>query len=384
MPRIPTESHPLIHFSFLYMKILFIAPLPPPFHGQSYVSQVLLDDIRKHHTVRIVNTTKKNSVAGRVQVGRTFEVLGILSRIWKVRKGNDAVYLTISESMSGNIKDLLSYCCFAGSLSRIVIHLHGGSIKKEHWDRRPFFLKLNRYFIRRFGSVIISGRSHAEIFEGMISPEKVQIIPNFAPDDLFIEEAVLAEKFTKTDPLKILYISGLREKKGYLDLLDAFFLLSDEQRQRVRIDFAGAFETEDGGGEFLERIRGHEEIRYMGIVEEEVKRELYFSSHVFCLPTKYFEGQPISILEAYAAGCFVITTPMGGIPDIFSDPENGLYFQPGSPESLASVISRCLEKREELAEVAKANRKLAKERYKKEEFTGSVIRILESIKSYTT
>lgn len=56
-----------------------------------------------------------------------------------------------------------------------------------------------------------------------------------------------------------------------------------------------------------------------------LKLDLFVESHVFVLPTYYlFEGQPIGIIEAYAAGCVVVTTRHSNICDIFSGSINGI------------------------------------------------------------
>ena len=55
------------------------------------------------------------------------------------------------------------------------------------------------------------------------------------------------------------------------------------------------------------------------------KKDLYSNAHIFCLPTYYpWEGQPFCILEAYAAGCVVITTNHSGISQVFKDGINGI------------------------------------------------------------
>ena len=71
----------------------------------------------------------------------------------------------------------------------------------------------------------------------------------------------------------------------------------------------------------------------MDQVEGEEKRNLLKQSHIFCLPTFHkFEGQPISILEAYASGCIVLTTANGGINEIFKNGTNGFLVNMDKPE----------------------------------------------------
>ena len=60
-------------------------------------------------------------------------------------------------------------------------------------------------------------------------------------------------------------------------------------------------------------------------------------SDVFILPS-YTEGLPNALLEGMAAGLAVICTPVGGIPEVVHDPDNGLLVPPEDPVRLSAAI----------------------------------------------
>jgi len=358
------------------MNILFVAPLPPPIHGQSYVSDVLLTEIKKSHKIEVVNFTKKRNAGGFYFIRRYFEVFDVLYLIYTRRKNQDAVYITISQSFLGNIKDLITYIILYNNLSKVTIHLHGGAIKRELWDRYPLLLNINKFFIEKMNAVIISGDSHRNIFSGLIDENKICVVPNFAMNEIFIKESDLATKFEKTIPLKLLYISGMRTKKGYLDLLQAYKLLPLASQNRVSISFAGEFESNEEHNVFIQEIKKYENLSYHGVVTDNEKIKLFQESQVFCLPTKYLEGQPISILEAYASGCCVLTTQLGGISDIFDDQINGFGIEPNNASSIAVKIEFCLTNLERVREIAFFNLKDAVEKYSKDFFVKSTLGVM--------
>lgn len=361
------------------MKILYIAPLPPPINGQSLVSEVFLEELSKKYEVKVVNTSKILTSEKFYLFKRIGEVIKLISKIWRLRKGNSHIYVTISESFAGNIKDIITYLCLINHLSKIIIHVHGGSLKKELWSKHPILFYINRIFIKRFEAIIISGLAHINIFENLIDLNKIHIIPNFAPNQLFILEEEFDEKFKNIFPLRILYISGLRERKGYLDLFNSFNLLPDELKNQIRIDFAGAFISDLEKTSFLNKISGIEQIQYHGIIDNTKKTEFFINAHIFCLPTNYFEGQPISIIEAYASGCVVITTNLGGTKDIFIDNLNGYQIESNNPTSISSQIESCISLPEKLKNIASFNRKLALEKFRSETFTSTMIALFEKL-----
>ena len=358
------------------MNILFIAPLPPPIHGQSYVSNELLIGLKKNHNVKVVNFTKKRNAGRLYFIKRYFEVFDVLYSIWKQRKGVDAIYLTISQSFLGNLKDLITYLIFRSNLDKITIHLHGGAIRKELWNKLPILLRFNRYFLRKFNGIIISGESHKEVFTDLVREEKIFTVPNFAPASMFIAPDQLNSKFGKLNPLRVLYVSGMRTKKGYLDLLEGYRSLSSTEQKVIQVDFAGEFETDSEKEAFLKIIQQYDNLKYHGVIDDVSKTTLFEQSHVFCLPTKYLEGQPISILEAYASGCLVLTTNLGGIVDIFKEELNGFQTRVNDPKSIADRIRYCAENPAKVHKIAEANSKLALDNYQLDVFVNSIDEII--------
>ncbi len=310
------------------MNILFIAPLPPPITGHSLAAKVFLDELAKDHKVEVIDFRKESLKGGMNTFKRIFEIVAVLKNIWRKEKNADIIYFTISQSFAGNIKDLFIYLICFKKLNKMYIHLHGGGIGKLLFDKHKFLFKINKYFVSRLAGVIVLGKSHVKIFEGMLSPEKIHVVPNFAQDYLFLGEDEIIKKFSNTQPLKLLYLSNLISGKGFSELLEAYINLSGDLKNLITIDFAGSFESDAAKSIFMDKISNLKQIKYHGIVEGDKKKEIFKNAHIFCLPTYYpYEGQPISILEAYASGCVVITTNVSGVLDVFTDGVNGFLVE---------------------------------------------------------
>ncbi len=63
---------------------------------------------------------------------------------------------------------------------------------------------------------------------------------------------------------------------------------------------------------------------------------------VFALSSRY-EGLPIALLEAMAAGRACVATAVGGVPEVIEDGADGVLVAPGDPEALAGALAALLD-----------------------------------------
>lgn len=362
------------------MKVLFLAPLPPPVTGHSLAALAVRDDLARRHDLAVVDIGKASQHDGRISWRRVREVGRVLARIRREQREADAIYLTTSESVAGNLKDLVIYALCAARLDRLVIHVHGGSLGRRLLDRFRLLRAANAVALRRLAGVIITGDSHRSIFDWVLDERRIHVVHNFADDALFATPASIAARFATTGPLRVIYVSAMSAMKGYDVLADAYLALPPAAQRQVVVDFAGAFETVEAQARFTAKIAGVEGLRYHGLVEGDAKLRLFAGAHAFCLPTAFFEGQPISILEAYAAGCVVLTTPQRGILDVFTPGVHGREIQPNDPSSVREALLALLAQRPSLLPVALANREWA-EQFRIARFRSAVRAIVESASS---
>jgi glycosyltransferase involved in cell wall biosynthesis len=82
-------------------------------------------------------------------------------------------------------------------------------------------------------------------------------------------------------------------------------------------------------------------IEHLGPAPLEQRVKFFKQADLFVLPT-YAEGMPVAVLEAMAAGLPVITTRVGGIPELIEDGVEGFLIAPGDVEALADRITRLI------------------------------------------
>lgn len=365
-------------------NILFIAPLPPPTTGQSIACQLLCKYLSKNNNIFLVNLSKRGFVQGVSSIGRIFEIFdiirGVLLKVWR----SDVIYFTNSESIAGNLKDLLIYTICWIRLNRMVVHLHGGAGMRVLMSDKHLFLRaVNSFFIKRVGAVVVLGDRLKGIYSDVVPAERLYAVPNFANEEFFVSYDSIEEKFKSTTVLNLLFLSNLLPGKGHLELLFALSQLPLEQRLRLKVDFAGGFESLEIESNFRQQAQAVQglNVHVHGVVHGEKKRMLLDNAHLFCLPTYYpYEGQPISILEAYASGCAVITTNHSGIFDTFTPGVNGLEVLPRKPDSIKEVLVEALANPQQLYKFAKQNRHHAELNYRESTHLNALEKVIFTVK----
>ena len=137
----------------------------------------------------------------------------------------------------------------------------------------------------------------------------------------------------------VLYLNRIESRKGYEHLLGA---IPAVLKQCPRTTFVLA-----GHGDIISARRIAAElgveraVEFPGWVEGDRKWSLLAGADILCLPS-FAEGVPITLLEAMGAGVAVVTTPVGGIPDVVKDGVNGMLVQSGDITGIAESLIRLL------------------------------------------
>lgn len=163
-------------------------------------------------------------------------------------------------------------------------------------------------------------------------PGKIQVLYNPCPS---VEKPSAASDRVSV----ILYAGVLDSRKGYSDLLRAFACIASKYPD-WKLIFAGSGELEKAG-RLATELGISEQVEFRGWVTGDDKDRLFRQASIFCLPS-YAEGFPMAVLEAWAYGLPVVSTPVGGLPDIVTDGQEALLFDPGDCVALADRLERLM------------------------------------------
>jgi glycosyltransferase involved in cell wall biosynthesis len=151
-----------------------------------------------------------------------------------------------------------------------------------------------------------------------------------------LEDAPPAEAARRAGRLQLGCVARLDRLKGVLDLLEAFASLAAAFPQ---LDLILAGEG-DVSGQMRQRVRElglQERVRFLGHYSGDIAT-LLASFDIYAFPSLW-EGFPYSILEAMRAGCPIVATRVGGIPEAIRDRSEGLLVAPAEPVAMAAAIA---------------------------------------------
>jgi glycosyltransferase involved in cell wall biosynthesis len=136
-----------------------------------------------------------------------------------------------------------------------------------------------------------------------------------------------------------------------------------------------------------ENMNARHKITQLGPLERTKIIEWYRKASLFILPS-FREAFPVTILEALSCETPVITTRVGGIPEIIKDHQNGLLVPLNQPLQLGEAIQYLLEKEEirsklrALSKLGQAGRKVVVKEYSLESMVARLCNIYGQLLSY--
>jgi glycosyltransferase involved in cell wall biosynthesis len=91
------------------------------------------------------------------------------------------------------------------------------------------------------------------------------------------------------------------------------------------------------------------------------------------------EGTPASLIEAMATGCPVVSTRVGGVPDLIADGETGRLVPPGEREALAAALLELFREQERTARMAELAQRQVLERHQARRLVADVDRLYRQL-----
>lgn len=145
-------------------------------------------------------------------------------------------------------------------------------------------------------------------------------------------------KISLQDRIKIIFVKSDYHIGGLKILIEALTILSD---LNFRLTIIGPKEIHKKNIFAFLKEAINIEINYLGPQSQETVFTAFTTHHLFCVPS-HKEALGVANIEALASGIPVVSTRVGGIPEVLDQGKNGWLCEANNVKSLADTIKTCL------------------------------------------
>lgn len=225
----------------------------------------------------------------------------------------DIVHINMPLELFAIIRDYFFLLISTIFFKKTIIHIRGGAFNLN--NKVPRLLKyLISFCLNYANQIIVLSVIEKDFLISYynISKNKILVLSNCVK--LPLKEHIDDNFNTKAE---ILYLGRLDKNKGLKEIVESL--------SQLKVDFK--FEIAGTGSDkqwFLKECKKKipDKYHYNGVVSGIDKINLLSKCNIFLLPS-YYEGMPNALLEAMSYGLVPIITPVGSIPNIINNEENG-------------------------------------------------------------
>ncbi|MGZ4959257.1 MAG: glycosyltransferase [Methylomonas sp.] len=202
------------------------------------------------------------------------------------------------------------YGCYRGSkLGSLVV----ANMVAWHRNQGTWQHKVSRF-------IALTEFAKNKFVEAGFPADKIAVKANFMRDPQFD-----SPRPKPATPAFALFVGRFSAEKGIHTLQKAWSAMDNA----VVLKMAGT-------GPLEAFMQGRHNIEALGRQSADEVGQLMRNAAFMILPSEWYEGFPLVLVEAFAHGLPVLASRLGSMADIIKDGENGLLFTPGDAEDLAS------------------------------------------------
>jgi glycosyltransferase involved in cell wall biosynthesis len=218
------------------------------------------------------------------------------------------------QCVGASLLPALRHRCYRGSLTATsaVVWM----LMRNRWAANYSKL-VNRY-------VALTEFQAGRLIAGGLPAEKISIKPNFLPE---------APALTLQKREHATFVGHLSAHKGVRTLLEAWRTLPDLPLKII------------GTGPLEEELRAYASsyalnVSFLGFLPRQDVLDVVRRALVQIVPSLWYEGLPMTVVEAYACGTPVVASRIGSLTELVHEGRTGYLFTPGSAPDLAEKVRR--------------------------------------------
>jgi len=362
----------------LKKRILCLIQLPPPVHGVSTINKQIVESdlIGEKVTFDIIQPgfSKKLSDVGGVSFYKLFRTISLYLKTWirLLMKNYDLIYFTFTPSGNAFSRDAILLKIINSNKHKVLVHLHGLGLFKSYQNSGNIIKRWVKKGFDKSNVICLSDKMKGDL--GNLKTRKTFVLNNGVQfEDLRI--------IKKPGPIHLIFFSNLNVSKGIFVFLETL-----NELNKKNIDFRTSIVGEEFDVtynqvlEYLDEHNIRNKVEQLGPLYESEKWSCLQESDIMILPTEN-DSFPLTILEALQAGLVVISTSVGGIPDIIQNGVNGIIIENISSELIANQVEDLISNPDKMSAIKIEAVKSYRNRYTFEVFEKNMLNIFQEIMS---
>lgn len=301
--------------------------------GVATVENLILQYAPTDVEIQHISTHKESSIPLRVMLF----VWGLMQFFWRLSSTKtDLVHIHFAERGSAFRKAIAMPIALLFR-KPVILHAHGSEFHTFYANLPEWLQQVMAGIFRQCTYLIVLSESWKAFYTANLGlkPEQVAVLTN--P----VEMPSTVPQRASSDRVNFVFLGRIGQRKGAFDLIKAFSMLPCEQQSTSALIMAGDGEVEQAR-QLIESLDLSDRITILDWINTQQRNELLAKAHAFVLPS-YNEGLPMALLEAMSWGLPVITTPVGGIPEVVAQAETGLLVNPGDIPQLSHALQSLIE-----------------------------------------
>lgn len=282
--------------------------------------------------------------------------------IWRY----DIVHFHTVPSRSSLIIQMPVYLLAKLSRKKTITHLHVGNQLADYTHDRLFL-----WWLSCTDCVVLLAQCFKDIFKSLYPSitTRVEVIYN-ACDDV---DSIPYEQHDKT----IVFAGAFRPNKGGSTLIKAFTKMHEKYPDWKLQMLGSGFEEEMYKG-LIKDNSLDTKVEMPGYLSGFALSNYYKKAGIYCL-CSHHEGFPMVVLEAWSYGVPVITTPVGGLPDVIEEGKNVLTFEFDDVDTLAKQLSCLIENENMRKDMSEYSKVFAKGHFSLTQINSTIINLYKTI-----
>ena len=215
-----------------------------------------------------------------------------------------------------NLLPSLQHKCYRDSL--LATGANAWQITRNRWAGS--YKKVSKY-------IALTEFAASRYVKAGFAKESLVVKPNFLPAKSFVPSRV--------ESSYAVFVGRLSEEKGVRTLLKAWAKVPSLP---LKVLGDGPLRAE------LEKFakQNNLNVEFLGFMPNEQALEVIASAKLQIIPSEWYEGFPMVILEAYALGVPLVVSRIGSLEEVILEGETGLKFTPGDALDLAEKVNGLL------------------------------------------